>query len=214
MDGVIILNAIKSIFELNQGYNSLDVLLEKVSDRSFAQKINNEVKRRNYGVVTIMIENYLFENAHNPVAYGLMDIKQFDFDFLENHQVKSIKDFLGISTLNLNTATTLDGNQTDLFRHWDNLDRFAVLIKKELVEEIKINPSVGLNLSKEIVLAKLGYYTKFTIEKYDPSDEPEDLDPTGELRNDAIREMYDIFDDGDWGGLDGEEADLGRWNTD
>ncbi|WP_418637841.1 hypothetical protein [Winogradskyella sp.] len=50
--------------------------------------------------------------------------------------------------------------------------------------------------------------------EFDPYDEPDDPDPTGELQNDARREMFGGYDNGDWGGLYGEEADLGRWNTD
>lgn len=169
MDEVNNLIAIKSIFELNQGYNDLNILIANISDRNFAQKIINEVKRRNFGNITLMIEKYLFDNVQNSVAYDLKDIRQFDFDYIENTNLNHVKTKLGVSELKFNTATTIDGKDTDLYRHWDNLNRFAVVVEKELVQEIKSNSETSLNLSKELVIAKLGYYTKFTIEKYDPT---------------------------------------------
>jgi len=53
-----------------------------------------------------------------------------------------------------------------------------------------------------------------THNEADPYDEPVDPDPTGSLQNDARRELYGNYDSGDWGGLTGEEAELGRWNCD
>lgn len=41
----------------------------------------------------------------------------------------------------------------------------------------------------------------------------DDPDPTGELRNEQRSADYGD-DDSDWGGLYGEEAELGRWNCD
>lgn len=50
--------------------------------------------------------------------------------------------------------------------------------------------------------------------EFDPYDEPVDLDPDGSKQNDARRELYGGFDNGDWGGLSGEEAEIGYWNCD
>ena len=50
--------------------------------------------------------------------------------------------------------------------------------------------------------------------EFDPYDEPVDLDPDGSLQSDARSEMSGGFDNGDWGGLTDEEAELGYWNCD
>lgn len=169
MDEINNLIAIKSIFELNQGYNNLNVLLSKISDKYLAQRIINEVKRRNFGNITLIIEKYLFDNVQHTVTYDLNDIRQFDFDYIENTELNHIKAKLGLTELNLNKVETAEGNETNYYRHWDNLNRFAIVLEKNLVQEIKTNPEINLNLIKELVVAKLGYYTKFTIEKYDPN---------------------------------------------
>jgi hypothetical protein len=50
--------------------------------------------------------------------------------------------------------------------------------------------------------------------EFDPYDDEQDLDPDGRLQNDARREMFEGFSDNGWGGLSGEEAELGYWNCD
>ena len=169
MDELNKLIAIKSIFELGRCYGSITPLLSNITDRNLSQKILNEFRRKNMGNIISIIDQYLYDNFENTLCYKLKDIKQFDFDYLENSNLSHIKKVLNISQLNLNTLKTAEGEKTHLFRHWDNLNRYAIIIEKNLVQEIKNNSNLDLNLTKEVVLAKLGYYTKLTIEKYDPT---------------------------------------------
>ncbi len=168
MKDIHTLIALKSAVELNR-FKSLNFFFSELSDKNLVRKIISEINRRNFGNISTLIDKYLYDKYQNTVFYQEKDIKQFDFEEIENCTIKHIKEVLGVSQLDFNTLKNIEGEETNLFRHWDNLNRFAVISKKELVDEIKKNNKINLNLSKEFVLAKLGYYTKFTIEKYDPN---------------------------------------------
>lgn len=161
--------ALKSIFELGKGFKGFNPLLANISNHNLSKKILSEFRRKNIGNVISIIDRHLFENVQNSVRYEIKDIKQFDFVYLENSSLIQIKETLELSQLNLNIVKTEKGEETNLLRYWDNLNRYAILIEKDLVEEIKQNKEIRLTLFKEIVLANLGYYTKLTIDKFDPN---------------------------------------------
>jgi hypothetical protein len=158
--------AIKSIFELKMGYNLLNAIFVNIPDKIFVKNIINEIKRGNYGNITLMIDNYIYDNNLKTTLYNINDIKQFDFIVVEKTTIDEIKKLLEINQLNLNVVKDLKGNDTKFYRYWDNDNRVAVVLTIELVKSIKQNSEINLCLTKEVVLGKLGYYTKFTIEKY------------------------------------------------
>ena len=158
--------ALKSVFELKMGHKSMGHYITNISDKSFAKKIINEIKRRNFGNITLMIDNYIYENNQNSILYDVTDIKQFDFILVEKTTIVEIKRLLEINQLNLNVFKDLKGNDTKFYRYWDNNNRVAVILTLELIKSIKQNNEINLCLTKEVVLGKLGYYTKFTIENY------------------------------------------------
>lgn len=85
--------------------------------------------------------------------------------------ITEIKSQLGISTLQLNTATK-DDKPTEWMRHWDNANRMAVSIHKELVAELKANANEGnLGLQKEERTGAQGTYTAYRIVKFTPAEE-------------------------------------------
>ena len=83
-----------------------------------------------------------------------------------------IKTKLGLQALELNTAEDKDGNKTDWMRHWDNDNRVAVSIHKELVAEIKSNSNISsLGLQSEERDGSKGKYTAYRIVKFTPAEE-------------------------------------------
>lgn len=85
--------------------------------------------------------------------------------------LKDIKNKLGIPTFQFNTASDVDGNPTEWFRHWDNENRVAVSIHKELAQELKSNPSISsLGLQHEIRVAEQGEYQAYRIVKFEPAE--------------------------------------------
>lgn len=82
-----------------------------------------------------------------------------------------IKEKLGISQLELNTAKDADNNATDWMRHWDNDNRVAVSIHKDLVGELKADANIAaLGLQKETREGEKGSYTAYRIVKYTPAE--------------------------------------------
>lgn len=80
--------------------------------------------------------------------------------------ITEIKEKLGYSDLNLNTATDGDGKPTDWMRHWDNENRVAVSIHKETVKEIQADNATTLGIQEEVRKGKLGDYQAVRIVRY------------------------------------------------
>lgn len=200
--------SIKSIFELNKDYSSLTFFLQKLSDRQIANKISTEIRLRNYGRVISEIDNYLYKNIKEPALFEITDIKVFDFDYISKETIESIKAKIGVNNIQLYVSKDKEGNDTSLLRHWDNENRFAIIIERDLSKEIKENLELELDVNKEIILANLGYYTKLTIEKYQENQGSYDYECN-----------YDDYDSSNWledaAGTDDPEAmnDV-YWNID
>jgi hypothetical protein len=78
--------------------------------------------------------------------------------------ISEIKASVGVKVLELRTATTEAGADTDWMRHWDNDNRVAVSIHKDLVKDLKGDPGIAtLGLQKEIRTTSKGSYTAFRI---------------------------------------------------
>lgn len=90
-------------------------------------------------------------------------MKIFDFKYKENLKIDEIKQILDTETFELNQLTQKNGEKSDLYWHWNNINRFAVRIQKTLVEEIKENKELSLHLEKEMRNGKQGTYTHFSI---------------------------------------------------
>lgn len=83
-----------------------------------------------------------------------------------------IKSKLGINQLELRTAQDLNGNNTDWFRHWDNDNRIAISIHKDLAKELQSNPALtSLSLQTESRAGEQGPYTAHRIVKYNSTPE-------------------------------------------
>jgi len=86
--------------------------------------------------------------------------------------LKQIKNQLEIPALELNTAKDKEDKPTDWMRHWDNDNRVAVSIHKELVAEIKANSNISsLGLQSEDREGTKGPYKAYRIVKYTPAEE-------------------------------------------
>lgn len=82
-----------------------------------------------------------------------------------------IKEQVGVKALELNTAQDKDGNATEWMRHWDNDNRVAVSIHKELVSELQADANIAsLGLQKETRTAEQGDYTAYRIVRYTPAE--------------------------------------------
>lgn len=85
--------------------------------------------------------------------------------------IVQIKQKLNLPTLDLNTANDKAGKPTDWMRAWDNENRVAVSIHKELVAEIKADANLSsLGLQTETRQGSQGEYTAHRIVKYKPAE--------------------------------------------
>lgn len=81
--------------------------------------------------------------------------------------LSEIKTQIGINSLQLNTAKTEGGVPTQWVRHWDNENRVAVSLHKELLAEIQSDPTIStLGIQTEIRTGSKGDYTAHRIVKY------------------------------------------------
>ena len=221
MNQLYSLLAIKSIFELKMGYNLLNAIFVNIPDKIFVKNIINEIKRGNYGNITLMIDNYIYDNNLKTTLYNINDIKQFDFIVVEKTTIDEIKKLLEINQLNLNVVKDIKGNDTKFYRYWDNDNRVAVVLTIELVKSIKQNSEINLCLIKEVVLGKLGYYTKFTIENYcfkeSSTNGLTDSDsyeiPSYEDHNNSYAQEYGGYSDQEINNIFDGDPDL-YWNID
>ena len=88
-------------------------------------------------------------------------------------KLADIKTKLGIAQFNLNTATNEAGEKTEWMRHWDNENRIAVSLHKDLVEDLKVNSKTinTLGLQHEERKGEQGPYQSYRIVKYAESEE-------------------------------------------
>ena len=85
--------------------------------------------------------------------------------------LNEVKAKVGVSQLELNTATDADNNPTDWMRHWDNDNRVAVSIHKDLVGELQADSNINsLGLQTETRKGDKGDYTAYRIVKYAPAE--------------------------------------------
>ena len=85
--------------------------------------------------------------------------------------LNEIKEKIGISKFELNTATDADNNPTEWMRHWDNENRVAVSIHKELVGELQADANISsLGLQTEARTGEQGDYTAYRVVKYAPAE--------------------------------------------
>ncbi len=82
-----------------------------------------------------------------------------------------IKEQIGINQFELNTAEDKDGNATPWMRHWDNDNRVAVSIHKDLVQELQADSNIAsLGLQTEKRTGEQGDYKAIRIVKYNPAE--------------------------------------------
>lgn len=56
------------------GYNLLNAIFVNIPDKIFVKNIINEIKRGNYGNITLMIDNYIYDNNLKVTLYNINDI--------------------------------------------------------------------------------------------------------------------------------------------
>jgi len=85
--------------------------------------------------------------------------------------LNEVKAKVGVSQLELNTDTDADNNPTDWMRRWDNDNRVAVSIHKDLVGELQADSNINsLGLQTETRKGDKGDYTAYRIVKYSPAE--------------------------------------------
>jgi hypothetical protein len=161
------LQSIQSILELrDNGFLELCSMTSKLSNQTLVNKIYNEYALLNYGKIISLIDEELYKNYSDCQLHEIDDIKRFDFSYLIDIDISTIKNSIDVYAFNFKTALDKFGRNTYNDRHWDSQNRFSVLIDKELNEKVKLNPKLKLNITKEIILANQGYYTRFTITEH------------------------------------------------
>ncbi len=161
-----ILVSIKSIIELGENLMLLQFFINKLTDKSLKKTIVDEIKKRNFGKLLLVLDNALYDLEMNSIQFEQEDIKQFECHSFEKINIAEIKKILEIENLPLTYLKDKDGKQTKYLWYFNTINRYGVIIENSLMEEIKQNLELLLNLNGTIVLAHLGYYTKFNIEKY------------------------------------------------
>ncbi len=85
--------------------------------------------------------------------------------------ITQIKEAVGFKTLDLNTSKDANDQPTEWMRAWDNENRVAVSIHKDLVSEIKADANIAsLGLQTETRTGEQGNYTAHRIVKYIPAE--------------------------------------------
>lgn len=86
--------------------------------------------------------------------------------------ITQIKEAVGFKSLELNTSKDANDQPTEWMRAWDNDNRVAVSIHKELLAEIKADSTISsLGLQTEKREGSQGEYTAHRIVKYSPAEE-------------------------------------------
>lgn len=77
--------------------------------------------------------------------------------------ISQLKKEFSIEILSLSIALDVDGNKTKYVRHWDPERRIALVLLKELAEEISMNSHLLLDATSEIRLGGTGNYEAISI---------------------------------------------------
>lgn len=86
-------------------------------------------------------------------------------------KLQDIKTKLNIPALELNTAKDINDQPTDWLRHWDNENRVAVSIHKDLVAELQADKTINsLGLQSETRTGSKGDYVAYRIVKFTPAE--------------------------------------------
>lgn len=86
--------------------------------------------------------------------------------------LQEIKSELNKQSLNLNYVVTETGEKTAWLKDWNNTDRIAVLMHKDVLTAIKADPTItSLGINTQVKQGKQGEYTAKTICVYTPADE-------------------------------------------
>lgn len=93
-------------------------------------------------------------------------IKQINFVDFEGY-LDDLKKEINIPIFNFNTALDKNGKQTNYYRHWDNVQRIAIIAKKDFIMDLKENPDIYFSAKKTIRNSELGYYNNIFLFEYD-----------------------------------------------
>lgn len=85
--------------------------------------------------------------------------------------LQEVKAKVGVEKFELNTAMDAQGAPTDWVRHWDNDNRVAVSLAKDLLALIQKDPAIStLGIQTEIRSGAQGDYTAHRIVSYKPAE--------------------------------------------
>lgn len=85
--------------------------------------------------------------------------------------ITEIKAQLGVEKLGLNWFTAEDGTKTPWLRNWDNSQRRAVLMHKDVDELLQAQPNYSnLDLKRETKTGEKGEYENIVIIAFKPAD--------------------------------------------
>lgn len=106
------------------------------------------------------------DNKSNDIIYKKENIQLFNFDFLVKETFISFKQKIGVDTIEFYKYAGPNKNGTVYYKYWNNSNRVAIMIEKQVLESIKEFPQTEIDIEKRIMSANLGYYTKFLIRKH------------------------------------------------
>lgn len=164
------------------------------------------------------IENKEFNYFKTPHRYlnEKESNKVFHLDDIKKANLETLKRLVNINILEIGKD---DNNpninwelRKDMLKYYDKISSKRLYISQKHLDLLSKNNELVFTIDTQI---DQNHYIEFYVtgieelenEKYDP-------DPTGQLQNEARNEMNGNYDNGDWGGLTGDEAELGFWNTD
>ncbi|WP_179318842.1 hypothetical protein [Winogradskyella helgolandensis] len=196
-----LLISINSAIELERTY-PLSHLIHKIPNNDLKSKLLKERLFFNYGNIINIINKYLYERVNAEEYYTDEDVKDFQFENIENTTIDIIKKEIGISKFHFKTDEFRNNAN---FRHWDNLNRVAVICNKELVQKIKLNPKLLLFLEVEKKYGKLGRYTRLTIYTQEEAERYYD---------DRVTDRSQLGEYNNWHSDAYENDDSNLWNTD
>lgn len=138
-----------------------------------SEKDNQLIKILNFQKYLILKRDstvYTIAEAETFSEKPVIDVyfKIFNFDYFENITINKFKKLLGYRKLYFNALKDRNGDKSDVFCHFDNEDRVAVLIDQTLITSLNENEHTGLNIRKYSKKWKFGTYTTFEMTAYIP----------------------------------------------
>jgi RNA-directed DNA polymerase len=104
-------------------------------------------------------EAYLkFKNEFDSLANKEKYVKTFFIKAEDTFTIEELKSLINIPVFHLNTIVDKNGNRINFKKHWDKKRRIAVVIHNDLINKLKRNEDLKINIVETVKIGKDGDY--------------------------------------------------------